>query len=129
MLHIRLPAAAIAAAALVLGFGGPSPAPAGEPSGLELAQSASFTDDQLQSFAMAALEVREIRASYVEQMQTAESEEQRQQLAEEANAEMVEAVRETPGITIEDYNAIIEASADDPQLSQRIDEHMQQAGQ
>lgn len=123
MTHFRLPAAILTALGIALGAG--VPAVAGQTAGVQLAQSQSFSDDQLQSFAMAALEIQEIRTDYVAQIQEAESEEQRQQLAEEANTEMVGAVEAAPGISVEEYNAIIEASADDPELSQRINQYMQ----
>lgn len=133
MLHFRLPTAALvaplAALGITLGGGALAPAAAAEPAGIQLAQSQSFSDDQLQSFALAAIEIQEIRATYVTQIQEADSEEQRQQLSEEATEAMVQAVDETPGITVEDYNAIIEASADDPELSERINEYMQSATQ
>lgn len=129
MPNFRLPAAILAAMGLTLGAGALAPVAADEPAGLQLAQGQSFSDEQLQSFAMAAAEVQQIRSDYVAQIQQAESDEQRQELAEAANAEMVGAVENTPGITIDDYNAIIEATADDPELSERINQYMQSATQ
>lgn len=129
MASFHLPAAALAALGLSLGAGALAPAAADEPAGLQLAQGQQFSDEQLQSFALAALEVQEIRAEYVARMQQTENEDERQQLAQEANTAMVGVIEDTPGLTVDDYNAIIEASSENPELSQRINEYMQSATQ
>jgi len=130
MAHFRLPAAALAALGLSLGVAlGGAPALAGAPAGLQLAQAGQFSDEQIRSFALAALEVQEIRTEYVARIQQAGSDDERQQLAEEASAEMVGAVQDTPGITVEDYNAIVQASSDNPELTERINREMQSATQ
>ena len=129
MPYFRLPAAALAAFGLVLGAAGLAPATAGEPAGVQLAQAESYSDEKLQSFAMAALEVRDIRERYSPQMQSAESDEERQALAEQATAEMVSAVEASPGITVDEYNAIIQASNGNEQLTNRIREQLQSVQQ
>lgn len=129
MHHFRLPAAALAALGLVLGAGALAPAAADEPASVQLAQAESYSDEKIQSFAMAALEIQEIRSDYMARIQQAESEDQRQQLAQQANDEMVSAVEAAPGISVEEYNAIIEASAEDQELAERINQHMQSATQ
>lgn len=126
MRQFRHSAAALAALGLVLGAAAYGPATAGQPAGVQLAQAETYSDEKLQSFAMAALDVQQIRQQYTAQIQEAESEEQRQQLAEEAREEMVSAVESAPDITIEEYNEIIEASGENPDLTQRINEFMQQ---
>lgn len=123
-----VPGAAIAALGLVLGAAAVTPASADQPAGMQLAQ-ASYGDEKLQAFASAAVQIRQIREDYTAQIQQAESEEQRQQLAQDANAEMVGAVESAPGISVEEYNAIIEASAEDQELTKRINEHMESAAQ
>lgn len=137
MLHFRIPAAAVAALGITLGtaFGTGALTPAAadraqdRADGVQLAQAESYSDEKLETFALAALEIQEIRSQYTAQIQQAESEDQRQQLAESAQDEMVGAIQAIPGITIEEYNAIIQASADDPELSERISQHMQAATQ
>lgn len=106
-----------------------APAAAAEPAGVQLAQAESYSEEKLQSFALAALEIQQIRSDFVERAQQAETDEQRQQLAEEANVEMVGAVESTPGITVDEYNSIIEASAEDEGLAERINQQMQSAAQ
>ena len=126
MKPIRLTAAALATAGLALAA---VPAVAGQPAGIQLAQAQQFSDEKIESFAVAALEVSRIRDDYVARIQQAESEEQRQQLAEQATTEMVEAVESAPGITTEEYNAIIQAASEDQALSQRINEQIRSAAQ
>lgn len=122
--YFRLPPAALAAMATVFGVVVAVPAAAQEPAGVELAQAQTYSDEKLQSFAMAALDVQQIRQEYTARIQEAESEAERQQLAEEANQEMVSAVESAPGITIEEYNEIIQASNGNPELSDRISQYM-----
>ncbi len=128
MPSFRFPAAAIAALGLVFGAAAVTPASADQPAGVQLAQ-ASYSEEKLQSFASAAVQIQQIREDYTAQIQQAESEDERQQLAEEANNEMVGAVESAPGISVEEYNEIIEASAEDQELTQRINEHMESATQ
>ncbi len=118
---IRLPAAALAApiAALGLALGATALAPAPAVAQSET-QSASFTDDQLDSFAVAAVEVSDIRTRYMSQIQGAGSEEEKQALAKQAQQEMLGAVKNAQGITVEDYNAIIQAASQDPDLAEKV---------
>lgn len=129
MRQFRLPAAALAALGLALGAAAYAPATAGQPAGVQLAQAQTYSDEKLQSFAMAALNVQQIRQDYTAQIQQAETEDERQQLAEAATQEMVDAVESEPGISVEEYNEIIQASADNPELTDRINQYMQSSMQ
>lgn len=83
------------------------------------AQQAEFSQDQLESFASAVLEVQEIRSKWQAQLQGAENAEKAQELQAQAGAEMVSAVEEK-GLTVETYNAIATAARDNPALADRI---------
>jgi Domain of unknown function (DUF4168) len=87
---------------------------------LELSQS------QLESFASAVLQVRDIRSKWQSRMQGAESAEKAQELQAQAAAEMVGAIKEK-GLTVETYNAIATAARDNPELAVRIAKLMEQA--
>lgn len=91
---------------------------------LVLAQAADIDDATIEAFAAAQVRVEEIRNSYMPQYQAAETDEQRQQLSEAATQEMVEAVRETPNLTVEEYDAVIEAANQDPSIAERINAAM-----
>lgn len=126
MKPIRLTAAALATAGLAFAA---VPAVAGQPAGIQLAQAEEFSQEKIESFAIAALEVSKIRDQYVGRIQQAETEDERKQLAEEATGKMVEAVQSAPGITTDEYNAIIQAASEDEELTQRINEQIKSAKQ
>ncbi|MFW5881200.1 MAG: DUF4168 domain-containing protein [Roseicyclus sp.] len=85
-------------------------------------QAGEFDDETIEAFAEAQVRVAEIRALYTAEFESAETDEQRTEISEEASAEMLAAVEDTPGITIEEYGAVIEAANEDPALVERINE-------
>mgnify|MGYP006273177463 FL=1 len=97
------------------------------------AQSAAdYSGDQIEAFTMAYLEVMDLREQYVPQLEAAGSEDEQRALIEEANAEIVEAIEGTEGLTLEDYEAIAQAASEDQELQTRIVtrlEEMQQGGE
>lgn len=93
------------------------------------AQSTNFDEATLEAFVMASLRVQEVRQVYEGRLTEAGSQEEQEQIVEEANAEMVAAVEETPGIGVEEYIAVGEAAAQDPELNARIGEIAQEHAQ
>jgi len=90
---------------------------------------AEFTDEQLESFVVAAVAVQELIREWNPRIEGAENAEQAAELREQANTELVEAVNGTDGITLEQYQEIGEAAQSDPDLASRIQEiHQEQAG-
>jgi Domain of unknown function (DUF4168) len=85
-----------------------------------------FSDQQLESFVVAALAVDELIREWNPRIQAAENEEQAAQLREEANAALLETISETDGITIEQYQEIGQAAQGDPELAARINEIYQE---
>jgi len=83
------------------------------------AQSQQFTDQQLQSFAVAADEIAQIASRMQERINQAENPEQAQQIRNEANQEMVHAVRRA-GLDVETYNEISRATREDEELAERV---------
>lgn len=88
------------------------------------AQNATFEDEKIDAFVTAQLTVDEIRSTYVQQFEAAASDEERREISEAAHQEMVTAVNEAPGITVEEYNAIVEAASTDPELANRLNEEL-----
>lgn len=115
---------ALAAAGVVLAGGVAAhaqTAPAGESPVLEQpGEAAAFTEEKLEAFVVAALEVSEVQERYVASIGQADSEEQQQELASQANIEMTQAIEQSPGITLDEYIEIGEAAQVDPALNQRI---------
>ena len=81
-----------------------------------------FDDATVEAFAAAQARVEEVRAEYAAQYQAAQTEEQRQEINQTAMDEMTDAVRDTPDITVEEYNAVIDAANRDPALAERVNE-------
>ena len=85
-----------------------------------------FSDQQLESFVVAALAVDELIREWNPRIQAAENDEQAAQLREEANAALLESITETDGITVEEYQEIGRAAQADPELAARINEIYQE---
>ena len=89
-------------------------------------QQPELSQGQIESFASAARQIREIRSRWQPRLQEAESAEKSQELQTQASAEMVKAV-EAKGLTVEKYNAIVTAARDNPELADRIAKLIEQA--
>jgi hypothetical protein len=80
-----------------------------------------FSDQQVESFVIAALAVDKLIREWNPRIQAAENDAEAAQLREEANGELVEAIARTDGITVEQYQQILLARKADPDLKARID--------
>lgn len=96
---------------------------AGEPAQSQ-AQAANFSDEQLKSFADASKEIAQLNQEYTGQLQSAEGDEAQQEIRQQANDEMVNAV-ESEGLSVDTFNAIGEALQQDPELMQKVQEMAQ----
>ncbi|MEQ6888742.1 DUF4168 domain-containing protein [Halomonas sp. CS7] len=90
------------------------------------APAQDFSDAQLQQFADASKEIAVISQEYTKQLQSAEGDEAKQTVRQEANDEMVKAVQDS-GLEVNTFNAIGQAIQQDPELMQRVQE-MAKAG-
>jgi len=84
------------------------------------------SDNQVEAFASAALQVQQIRSKWQTRMQEADNAEKAQELQVQAATEMVSAVQER-GLTVETYKAIATAARDNPELAGRIVKLMEQS--
>jgi hypothetical protein len=85
-----------------------------------------FSDQQLESFVVAAIAVDEVIREWNPRIQAAEDDAEAAQLREQANAELVEVITRTEGMTIEEYQEIGRAAQADPDLAARINEIYQE---
>jgi hypothetical protein len=85
-----------------------------------------YSDQQLESFVVAALAIDEVIREWNPRIQAAENEEQATQLREQANAALLETISKTDGITIDDYQEIGQAAQSNPELAARINEIYQE---
>ena len=79
-----------------------------------------MTNEKLRSFAVATLEFQTINQEYQPRFEAAASPEAQQQIAQEANAEMVLVVEQIDDLTVPEYNAIAEAARNNPEIMQQI---------
>jgi hypothetical protein len=83
------------------------------------AQQTEFSQGQIEAFASAALQIRDIRTKWQSQMQGADNADKVKEFQEQASTEMKNAV-EKKGLTVETYNAIVAAAQSNPELADRI---------
>ena len=81
-----------------------------------------FTQQEIQSFARASLEVDRLNEVWIPRLQQAETQVEAEALRSEALSEIVEAI-EAEGIELATYNAIIEEAQTNPDFAQEIDEY------
>lgn len=91
------------------------------------AAATNFDDDTLRSFVVAFLQVDEINRTYLPQMQEADTPEAQQEVQQQATQEMVIVVENAEGISVEEYNSIIETAQADPDLASQINELIREA--
>ena len=104
-----------------------APAPAPAPQTEAPAAAPQQDDAKLKSFAVAFIEVAKVTQSYQPQIESAGTAEDQSRLRQEAGEKMVEAVNEAEGITLDEYNTIIQAAQTDPDLAQKINGHIAEA--
>ncbi|TVS03690.1 MAG: DUF4168 domain-containing protein [Rhodobacteraceae bacterium] len=85
--------------------------------GAELAQDVSKVD----AFIVAALAVAETRQEYLARLEATTDDQEQMAIVQEADAAILSTVEASPGITVDEYIAIGEAAAADPDLSAMID--------
>jgi hypothetical protein len=81
--------------------------------------AASYGENDLNSFAVAAVKVHRINSTYTRKMDEARSDEEKQQLQLKAGSEMVEAVKHE-GLTIDTYQDIASHLKTDDDLAERV---------
>lgn len=82
-------------------------------------QTQDYSEAQIQAYATAFLEVRDLSREYQGKMQSAETPEQQQAVQQEATELMSNAVQES-GLSVQEYNNITEASRTDPDLQAKV---------
>ncbi len=85
--------------------------------GAELAQDT----DKVDAFIVAALAVAETRQQYLAQLEATTDQDEQMAIVQEADAAILEVVEQSPDISVDEYIAIGEAAAVDPELAARID--------
>jgi hypothetical protein len=87
---------------------------------LRAQSQADIPDAKLESFVVAALAVNDLMAEWSPRIEGARDENEANTLRQQAQSEFVQAVEQTEGITIEEYQTIGQAAQQDPELNARI---------
>jgi hypothetical protein len=89
-------------------------------------KASSYSDTELKSFALAALNVVRIRNLYLPKLESAKTPEQEQEVRKAAADQMVQAI-ESEGMTVGQYTEISKQVRESPELAQRVQEHVKNA--
>lgn len=81
---------------------------------------AEFGQAKLESFVTAAIAVNDLIEQWGPRIEQAENEQEAAQLREQANDEMVSAINQTEGISVQEYQNIVQAARNDPELSGQL---------
>ena len=79
-------------------------------------------DAKVDAFVTAQLSVSAIHQAYAPVFEAAGTEEERLKVRRRVTEAMVTAVNETPGITVDEFNAIIDAASADPRLADQLNQ-------
>ena len=88
-----------------------------------LGQSADVSDAKLEAVAKAYVQVLEIQNTYRPRIENARTQEEAQQLQQEASQKMAEAIQAQ--LPVDEYGAIMSASDQDAELRERLVAHIQ----
>jgi len=89
-------------------------------------QASSYSDAELKSFALAAINVVRIRNLYLPQLESAQTPEQEQEVRKAATDEMVQAI-ESEGVTVDQYTEISKQVRESSEIAKRVQEHLRDA--
>lgn len=87
----------------------------------------AVSDQQIEAFAVAYLQVDKIRQEYSAKIGATSDATAKQQLQTEASKQMVQAVKTSPGMSVEEYKAILTAAQTDPALGKKVQDKLQKS--
>jgi hypothetical protein len=89
-------------------------------------QQSAVSDKEIQAFASAASEVRQLNQKWVPQVQAAAQQgpDAEQKVRQQAMAEMTQAVQKK-GLSVDRYSTILDQAQTDPELNRKVQERMQ----
>ncbi|MEX0924150.1 MAG: DUF4168 domain-containing protein [Rhodovibrionaceae bacterium] len=114
-----------ACALMVLGFAPSAIAQEQDPNAQQAPAQTNFSQNELESFAKASLEVEQINRKWVDQIAKAESAEEGQSMRNQAVQEMSQAIR-GEGLDVQTYNSIYDTAENNPEIAGQIKDFRQQ---
>lgn len=112
MKHVMSRLAGAAVLAVLLGIASVTP----------LRAQNEIPDAKLESFVMAAMSVQDLIEEWSPRIQAAEDEAEAAAMREQANVDLAEAIEQTEGMSVEEYQEIGRQAQQDPDLNARIQE-------
>lgn len=89
-------------------------------------QQAAISDSDLKAFAVAAKDVQKINQDYLPVYQSAQNDQQRSTIEQEAMGKMAQSVKDK-GMSVEKYNQIVAAAQADPEVAKKVDSYAKQS--
>ncbi|MDK4729426.1 DUF4168 domain-containing protein [Rhizobium phaseoli] len=84
------------------------------------AAPAAVSDQKLEAFAVAYLQVDKVRQEYSAKIDATKDQAAKQKLQEEAKKQMVDTVKASNAISVEEYSSILTAAQSDPALAKKV---------
>lgn len=84
----------------------------------------TVTEPMLDAFAQSAIKVGQIQQKMAPQISQAEAEEQKKQIFQDMQQQMIGAIQSTEGITVQEYNQISLQARQDDQLAMQIQDRI-----
>ena len=82
--------------------------------------AAPVSDQKIEAFAVAYLQVDKVRKEYSAKIGATKDEASKQKLQEEAKKQMVDTVEASKDISVEEYSSILTAAQSDPALAKKV---------
>ncbi|PDT00787.1 DUF4168 domain-containing protein [Rhizobium chutanense] len=82
--------------------------------------AAPVSDQKLEAFAVAYLQVDKVRQQYSAKIDATKDQAAKQKLQEEAKQQMVDTVQASNDISVEEYSSILTAAQSDPALAKKV---------
>ena len=89
------------------------------------AAPAAVSDQKLEAFAVAYLQVDKVRQEYSAKIEATSDAAAKKELETEGSKKMVEAVKASPAISVEEYSAILTAAQSDPAVAKKVQAELQ----
>lgn len=86
--------------------------------------AAEISDEKLKAVARAYIQVFKINQSYKSKIEASQTTEEANELQQTANQEMIDAIESEENVTVNEYNEVIGALADDEELRERLQAHV-----
>ncbi|MEI3855811.1 MULTISPECIES: DUF4168 domain-containing protein [unclassified Ensifer] len=86
---------------------------------------AVISEQKIEAFAVAYLQVDKVRQEYSAKIEATSDAAAKKELETEGSKKMVEAVKASPAISVEEYSAILTAAQSDPAVAKKVQAELQ----